>query len=92
MELRTYAFEFVKELGDYVCELSGSDRIWNILFPDQGEKWHHLQVNRYQNTFYITNVNGDSSGLKVESKKTGQLEEIEGNCRCTAFGRRCGAG
>jgi hypothetical protein len=69
MELSTYAFDFVKELGEYVCELSGSDRIWNILFPDAGEKWHHLHVNRYQNTFYITHVNGDSSGLEVEPKK-----------------------
>jgi hypothetical protein len=68
MELTTSTFAFVKELGDFSYALSGLDRVWNILFPDEGEKWNHLHVNKYKHTFYITHVDGGSS-LEVEPKK-----------------------
>jgi len=68
MELRASTFAFVKELGDFSYELSVLDRVWNILFPDKGGKWHHLHVNKYKHTFYITDVGG-RGGLEVEAKK-----------------------
>ena len=69
MELRASTFAFVKELGDFSYELSVLDRVWNILFPDKGGKWHHLHVNKYKHTFYITDVGG-RGGLEVEAKKS----------------------
>jgi len=69
MELRTLTFAFVKELADFSYDLSGLDRFWNILFPDQGDRWNHLYVNKYKRTFYISYVSGDASGLEVEPKK-----------------------
>jgi hypothetical protein len=68
MELTTSIFDLVKELDEFSYELSVLDRVWNVLFPDQ-EKWHHLHVNKYKHTFYITHVSGDGDGLEVEPKK-----------------------
>ena len=68
MELTASIFALVKELGDFSYELSALDRVWNILFPDKGEKWHHLHVNKYKHTFYITDVDGGGGSLEVEQK------------------------
>jgi len=69
MELTALIFDFVKELEEFSHELSVLDHVWNVLFPDQGKKWHHLDVNKYKHTFYITHVSGDSGGLEVAPKK-----------------------
>jgi hypothetical protein len=69
MELIVSTFAFVKELGDFSYELSALDRVWDILFPDKGEKWHHLHVNKCKHTFYITHIDGGGGGLEVEAKK-----------------------
>ena len=69
MDLTVVIFALVKELSNVTCELSARDRVWNILFPDKKEKWHHLHVNKYKHTFYITHVDGDGGSLEVEQKK-----------------------
>jgi len=69
MELTASIFDLVKELDEFSYELSVLDHVWNILYPDQGKKWHHLHVNKYKHTFYITHVSGDGGGLEVEPKK-----------------------
>jgi hypothetical protein len=69
MELIVSTFAFVKELGDFSYELSALDRLWDILFPDKGKKWHHLHVNKCKHTFYITHIDGGGGGLEVEAKK-----------------------
>jgi hypothetical protein len=69
MELTASIFALGKELGEFSYELSALDRVWNILFPDKGEKWHHLLVNKYKHTFYITHVDGGGGSLEVEQKK-----------------------
>jgi len=45
------------------------DHVWNVLFPDQGNKWHHINVNKYQHTFYITHITGDGGSLEVDPEK-----------------------
>jgi hypothetical protein len=69
MELTTSIFAFVRELGDFSYELSSLDRVWNIMFPDKRGQWHHLNINKYKDTFYITHVDGGDYGLEVEWKK-----------------------
>jgi len=78
MELTAAIFALVKELGDFSYELSALDRVWNILFPDKGEKWHHLHVNKYKHTFYITHVDGRGGSLVVEQKKGVQAMDSMG--------------
>ena len=69
MERTASVFALVKELGDFSYDLSALDHVWNILFPDKGEKWHHLHINKYKHTFYITHVEGGGGSLEVERKK-----------------------
>lgn len=69
MELARAALTFVKELGDFSYELSTLDRDWDILFPDQRKKWHHLHVVNCQHTYYITHVDGGGGGLEVGPRK-----------------------
>jgi hypothetical protein len=68
MELIASIFDFVNELNEFSYELSGLDRVWNVLFPHQGKKWHHLNVTKYKHTFYITHVSGNGGSLEVEPK------------------------
>ncbi len=68
MKLKSSTFAFVKELSDFSYDLSSLDHVWNILFPDKGEKWNHLHVNKYEKTYYITHVGG-SGNLEVAPKK-----------------------
>lgn len=69
MELTTLTSTFVTELDSFAYTLSSTDRVWNILFPDPQEKWHHLHINQYQQTYYITHISGDSGGLEIELGK-----------------------
>lgn len=69
MELTHLAATFLKELDSFAHNLSSTDRVWNILFPDPQEKWHHLHINQYRQTYYITHISGDSGGLEIELGK-----------------------
>ena len=69
MELKSLSFAFVKELADFSYEMSVLDRFWNILFPEQAEKWNHLYVNKYKQTFYVSCFNRDVNGLEIEPNK-----------------------
>lgn len=69
MELTDSIFNFVHELHEFCYELSIMDRVWHVLFPQQGKKWHHLSVTKYQQTFYITHTSGNCGALEVEPQK-----------------------
>jgi hypothetical protein len=69
MKLSSLVFTFVKELNDFAYDLSVMDRVWNILFLGEGEKWNHLHINKYKHIFYITHVDGDSGSLQIEPNK-----------------------
>src|SRR5512145_1214170 len=69
MELTALVFNFVNELKEFSHGLSVLDRVWDVLFPGQGKIWHHLNVTKYQQTFYITDVTGNGGRLEVDAKK-----------------------
>lgn len=78
MKLTASVYALVKELGDFSYELSVLDHVWNILFPNKGEKWQHLYVNKYKHTFYITHVDGGGGSLEVEQKKGVRAMDFRG--------------
>jgi hypothetical protein len=45
---------FLKELEGFEYELSSLDHVWHILFPDKACNWHHLHINKYEKTFYMS--------------------------------------
>jgi hypothetical protein len=70
MNLTGSIFDFVKELDAFCYSLSVLDHVWNVLFPDDRKKWHHLHINKYKDTFYITYVTNDGVNLEVKPKKS----------------------
>lgn len=60
---------FLNELKGFIPVLSSMDLVWELLFPDAKKQWHHLQVRKYKDTFYITDING-----RCESIEVGELE------------------
>jgi hypothetical protein len=55
------ASTLIKELQAFSHEISSQDRIWKILFPTQNGQWHYLHITQYQDTFYISHINGEDS-------------------------------
>ncbi len=72
------AYAFVKELGSFSYGLSVLDPVWNIRFPARQEKWQHLHVNQYKETFYITDMVGDYACLEVEPGKFARAADLMG--------------
>lgn len=68
MDLDTLAHSLTKELYEFDYTLSGSDHVWQILFPDRQGKWNQLHINRYRETFYMAHINGERDTLAVEPK------------------------
>jgi hypothetical protein len=69
MKLESAASTFVRELNDFFYGLSVLDHVWNVRFPGRQGKWHHLHVNKYRETFYITDIAGECECLEVEPGK-----------------------
>ena len=67
MELTASTYNLLKELDKFSYTLSVTDRVWNIIFPGEANRWDHLRVSKYRDTFYITHINGDGGSLEVES-------------------------
>jgi hypothetical protein len=72
MNFQENIFDFVKELSNFNYELSCVDKIWNLIFPDQKSKWHHLHVTKYKQTYYLNHIDGNGGGLEVIPGKTVQ--------------------
>ncbi|MCX5880543.1 MAG: hypothetical protein NTU74_01625 [Deltaproteobacteria bacterium] len=66
MELTVSTYELVKALDDFSYTLSASDHVWNILCPGEANRWNHLYVNKYLDTFFIAHVNGGCGSLEVK--------------------------
>ena len=78
MELSASTYDLVKALDEFTCTLSASDRVWNILCPGEANRWNHLRVNKYKDTFYISHINGDGDSLEVGPEKSVRALSIEG--------------
>lgn len=74
-KLTALTFDFVKKLDGFSFEVSSMDHVWNILFPAKGDKWHHLCVTMYSDTFYITWIDGGYS-MEVKEDKGVQTVNI----------------
>jgi hypothetical protein len=66
MTLSASTYKLLKDLDDFSYTLSSSDRIWDIVCPTDTNCWNHLRVSRYQDTFYIAHINGDSGTLEAK--------------------------
>lgn len=76
MDLNVSVFAFIEQLHGFECSLSGRDRIWRVLFPDDRQRWHCLNVSEYEKTFYLSHVNGEVEALAAGPGK--QLRVVRG--------------
>jgi hypothetical protein len=56
---------FLEEIENCEYELSLSDHIWNLIFPDDKNNWYHIYINKYEQTYYITHVDGKTCTLEA---------------------------
>ncbi|MCX5727743.1 MAG: hypothetical protein NTZ28_02695 [Nitrospirae bacterium] len=78
MDFTISAIALVKRLDGFVCEVSGLDCIWNVLFPDRAGKWRHLHVQQYKDSHYLTRVGDEAKSLEVVRGKRVQVAEDMG--------------
>ena len=69
ISIEKHIYEFLKELAGFDYTLSVTDKIWNLLFKNQANRWSYLHINKYRNVFYISHVDGNYGTLEVEPKK-----------------------
>lgn len=72
---------FLKELKNFQCEFSFSDRIWRITFFDEKNRWHQFHIQEYNKTFYISLIDGEAPILEVQVGK-----KVEANDSHRSFG------
>lgn len=73
MAIQNIIDDFLQDLADFDYTLSVTDHVWNILCPDTNGEWHHLHLNKYRQTYFISHfneINGDHSGLEVVPGKS----------------------
>lgn len=70
MMIADQIYRLLKDLKRFEYELSGSDRIWNILFPDPQKNWNHLRITKYRETFYLVHMDGELPALEAIPGKT----------------------
>lgn len=65
MNFETNTYALIKELKDFQYELRSIDHVWDFIFPDKKEKFYHIIVNKYHETYYLSHVDGDLCGLEI---------------------------
>ena len=69
-KLSKYMIIFLKELQKFDYDLSVNDPVWKVLFKDLYSKWRCIHVVLYQESFYITDIEGESGVLEVKSSES----------------------
>jgi hypothetical protein len=78
MKIDNLISEFIIEMGGFAYEMSSLDRVWKLLFPDAEGRWHYLQVIKFKQTYYITDVDGAGGGLEFEPRKAVRVSDYSG--------------
>jgi hypothetical protein len=73
MKFEDAIYNFVKILKDYDYNISGTDSIWDLIFPDNKSQWYHLKIVKYNKISYIYHIDGNSCPLEVSPGKGVQV-------------------
>jgi len=57
-------FSFVQEIQAFHYTISSLDHIWDVLFPSQDDKWHHLRIVNYMESYMFVDISGNAGGLE----------------------------
>ncbi len=86
MELTESTYALLRELDNFSPTLSGADLVWDILFPAESTRWHHLRITKYKDTFYLTHISG--SGGSLEARLEGGVSALPGAGALSYFDQR----
>ena len=78
LEQRLYSF--VQEIQAFQYTISSLDHIWEVLFPLQDTKWHHLRVVRYLESYLFIDISGNAGAL--EFLPPDEVKPVSGFDRC----------
>lgn len=72
MEFQENIYIFIEELRQYEHRIEGIDFVWDILFPDQKDKYHYLRVTKFHEVFYLAHIDGNLCSLEINQNKSVQ--------------------
>jgi hypothetical protein len=70
MKCANQVVAFLRSLDRFEYRLSVMDHVWDLYFPDRQERWSHLQIVKYGETFYLDHIDGETPGLEVVPGKS----------------------
>lgn len=70
MDFENNVYSLIKELNQFDYRIESIDHIWEVIFPDQKNNYHHIRVTKYHEVFYIIPIDGDLCTLEVTPKKS----------------------
>lgn len=87
MTFETNVYAFIKELRGFEYRLSSVDHVWDFIFLDKKEKFHHVIINKYRETYYLSHIDGDVCGLEILPGKEVKAQESFGRSSWRDDGR-----
>ena len=57
-------FSFVQEIQAFHYAISSLDHIWDVLFPSQDDKWHHIRIVKYMESYMFVDISGNAGELE----------------------------
>lgn len=73
-------FSFVQELQAFQYTMSSLDHIWDVLYPSQDTKWHHLRVVKYMESYMFVDITGNAGALEFLLPE--EVKPVSGFDRC----------
>lgn len=65
-------YNLINELKQFDYKIEVVDHIWEIIFPDKKNKWHHVCVTKYHEVYYVSLIDNDICTLEVSPNKSVQ--------------------
>ena len=75
---------FIKSLKEFSSELSYSDQIWRVIFPNK-KKWEYIVINKYEESFYLGSVLNDIPALERHVSPFITWDPLPLLMKCSAF-------
>lgn len=82
-----HVYALIAELDHFDYTMEASDHRWDVIFPHQTTRYsvyHYICVTKYQDTFYISHIDGNLCSLEIKLNKSVQV--------APSFGRTFGEG
>ena len=75
MKFEDQVCQFIQEITCFDYRIESIDHLWDLIFPDQKGKWHHLKIVKYREVYFIYLLDGDLPFLEINPK--GQENHFE---------------